>query len=77
MNKYVTKTADVSVEMLVDFYLAMKGRQTTQRYEQLRGILKTEKQMFQPEPCTNCGCLVFDVGFLPYIDQQSHASGLC
>ena len=62
--KYICKVQGQPASKLVDFYLAMKGKHTTQRYGQFRGLVRTEKQLFE-EPC-KCGCLVFDVEILPY-----------
>ena len=62
--KYICKTQGQSAAKLVDFYLAMKGKHTTQRYGQFRGLVRTEKQLIE-DPC-ECGCLVFDVEILPY-----------
>jgi hypothetical protein len=59
VTKYVTKMADVSPPDLVDFWVAMRRRQMTQRYGVLRGM-KSEREIEDtPEPCVKCGGVQF------------------
>ncbi len=54
MAKYTLKIAAVPAETVVDFWLAIRGKHTTQRYGALRGLRERPEDEYTLE-CELCG----------------------
>ena len=63
--KYVTKISDIPPERVVDFWQAMRGSHMTQRYGQLRGLMRSEAELFDLS-CEKCGSTRYIWHYLPW-----------